>query len=301
MKNRKRDWRRKPKIAVIVPIHNGLLETRCFIQSYTDSLQKSGMQDRVRLFIADDGSIDGSCDWIRANHADAYVLKGDGTLWWSASINIVLEHISAQEFSHFLLFNNDNLVDSNFFSVLEKILDKDGYRRIISSKVINLHPWPYVINAGITFDRKKARYLWNSDLDKECICNTAAGMGTLIPMEVIERIGCFDAKGFPQKSGDTDFFLRAEQSSFLVHYYPELIVHNNNKQTGFCDNNSLRGIFNAYSFPKGYMNLKVDFRLFWRHGNKFGAIYRILSINCRFIGRGMAKIIRNKLFKSKKQ
>ena len=207
-------------------------------------------------------------------------------------MNMGLRHIMSRGFTHFLLFNNDNIVQLNYFDTLEKAINEIGNDRIVSSKVINTYPKEYVIYGGITFDRRKSRYIVNKDADEAIDVNTAGGMGVLIPLSVIQKVGLFDETNFPQKSGDTDFYLRAEKIGEYVQYWPSLVVYNDNSISGYSGNTSIQAIKNAYSFPKGYMNLKVDFKLFLRHGNSFWSIYRIIKKNIIFLTIGIIRIIK---------
>lgn len=284
----------KIKIATIVPIHNELELTKKFIASYYEALYNSSITNHVALVIVDDGSSDGSAHWIEEFYPKITMLRCNGNLWWSGSVNMALSYIQNKQFTHFLLFNNDNLLDNNYFNNLIKAMEIIGTDKIISSKVFNMYPRKNIIYDGITFNRKRAIYYHNVNSDEVAIVNTAGGMGVLIPVFVINKIGFFDQKTFPQKSGDTDFYLRAERAGFRVYYYPHLIVYNDNRISGYSDNSTFQGIKNAYTYPKGYMNLKIDFKLYLRHGSKLWSIYRLIKNNIFFLTKGIIKIIINK-------
>jgi GT2 family glycosyltransferase len=277
-------------IATIVPIHNELESTKRFLSSYYASLDRSTAKDRCSLFIVDDGSTDGTFEWVTEFHPEIKILRGDGNLWWSGSVNMALRYIDDKPFTHFLLFNNDNIVDSYFFRNLYKAIDEIGYNKIISSKVINIYPEEHIGNGGVIFDRNKVKYIKNTNSDNRAIINTSGGMGVLIPLDIIHNIGPFNAVSFPQKSGDTDFFLRAEKAGRQVNYYPDMKVYNDNSITGFSDNSTFRGLIRAYSFPKGYMNLGVDLKLYLAHGNHWWALYRVVENNIVFISLSLVRI-----------
>jgi len=282
-----------PEIAAIVPVHNQLESTKKFLLSFYTSLDWSSAKGHCSLFIIDDGSTDGTYEWISEFHQEIIILRGDGGLWWSGSVNLALKHIINKPFSHFLLFNNDNILHLDYFTNLMTVIHSVGKHKIISSKVFNIYPEEHVIYGGITFNGNKSKYIANKNPNIPAIVNTAGGMGVLIPLEVIQRVGFFNAKNFPQKSGDTDFYLRAEKVGMKVHYQPCLVVYNDNSITGFSDNSSFRGLAQAYSFPKGYMNLKVDLKLFLSHGNPFWAVYRVLKNNLIFIVVGLVRIVKS--------
>jgi len=280
-------------IATIVPIHNGWEFTEKFLISYYKSLSLSPIKDKCTLIIVDDGSTDGSVEWISEHYPDVRVLRCSGDLWWSASINMALNHIRDMTFTHFLLFNNDNILDINYFSNLHTAIHTIGNDKIISSKVINTFPAEYVIYGGITYDRKRSNYISNKDPQAPAVVNTAGGMGVLIPLAVIDKVGLFDAANFPQKSGDTDFFLRADMKGIGVNYYPDLVVYNDNRISGYSDKSTIKGVRDAYSYPKGYMNIMIDLKLFLRHGNNFWGIYRVIKSNVIFLSTGLVRIIRS--------
>lgn len=278
-------------IAAIVPIHNELESTKKFLRSYYNNLARSSLTENCMLIIVDDGSTDGSGEWISEHYPQITVLRSDGSLWWSGSVNMALRFIQQMPMTHFLLFNNDNTLENNYFSSLLIAITEIGHNKIISSKVVNIYPEHHIGNGGVIFDRKRSKYVNNEHPGEKAVVNTAGGMGVLVPVSVVQKIGLFDAINFPQKSGDTDFFLRSEKEGYLVHYCPNLIVYNDNSITGHSENTSIKGIINAYSYPKGYMNLKVDFKLFSRHGNIFWSIYSIIKKNILFLSIGIIRII----------
>jgi GT2 family glycosyltransferase len=281
----------RTRIALVVPIHNGLSSTQRFLAALHSALELSVLRECCTLHIVDDGSSDGSASWITDNAPDAILHRGDGTLWWSGAVNLALETILTGDYSHLLLFNNDNIPRLDYFSTLAEVLDQAGTDQVIAPKVINTFPTDHLIYGGVTFSRRSARYIVNPTPEMARRVNTAGGMGVLVPLQAIRKAGLFDAKHFPQKSGDTDFYLRAERAGYHVQYCPSLVVYNDNRTTGFSDNTSFRGMLLAYTYPKGYMNLKVDARLLFRHANPVAAILELLRRNGMFLGYGLLRIM----------
>ena len=279
-------------ICVIVPIHNGLNETKEMLLSLYKSIVTSDYNKYIKVIFIDDGSSDGSSKWIEVNYPDVEILKGDGNLWWSGSVNKGIKKAIEYGYSHILLFNNDNIIDKNFITEIFIAIKKFGSNVIISSKVYDLFPNKHLRYFGEFFNRKTSLFDKNTKPDNSMKVNTAGGMGVLIPISVIKIVGNFDAKSFPMKHGDSDLYLRAEKKNIKMFYNPKCIIYNNNEISGFKSNKSVKDIIKAYSYPKGYMNLSTEFKFYSRHSSDIIiGIYRILIANIKFITHGLAKMI----------
>ena len=125
------------KIALVFPIHNNLEYTKkgladiyhCFMANPEDKLP-------INIVITDDGSTDGSYEWIHANYPNVILLKGNGNLWWSGGMNMAVKYVLDNlNMEYILLWNNDISPDKNYFKNLFKILGNMDSRTIICSKI----------------------------------------------------------------------------------------------------------------------------------------------------------------------
>ena len=93
-----------PKVAVVIPAHDGLeLTRRCL------SALEAQRPAEFETVLVDDGSTDGTTDYVRTRHPDVTVLRRDGTLWWSGAVNAGCRHAIAHGADVVVLFNNDNV------------------------------------------------------------------------------------------------------------------------------------------------------------------------------------------------
>ena len=70
-------------IPFVIPVHNRLNYTKECLHIFNELKENSFFQNNhVQIVIVDDGSTDGTGDWIRANYPDVIVLEGDGNLWY---------------------------------------------------------------------------------------------------------------------------------------------------------------------------------------------------------------------------
>ena len=79
-------------IYVVIPVHN----RKDFTRNCLLSLQKQSFQ-AFEVVIVDDGSTDGTAEMLREEFPELPVLKGDGNLWWTASVNMGIKYALEQE------------------------------------------------------------------------------------------------------------------------------------------------------------------------------------------------------------
>ena len=75
------------EIAILLPVFNNLDFTRSTLE------ELGGLRDGVdganfNIVLIDDGSTDGTSEWVQQNHPEVILLHGDGNLWWSGAINM---------------------------------------------------------------------------------------------------------------------------------------------------------------------------------------------------------------------
>ena len=102
-------------------------------------LQLEELKDNVvsfQVIVIDDGSLDGSGDWIRSNYPKVLITEGDGNLWWSGSINEGARlAFKDNETTHVLWWNNDIIPEKDYFRNLVEILGGLEDNVIIGSKI----------------------------------------------------------------------------------------------------------------------------------------------------------------------
>ena len=104
-------------IYVVVAVHNRWPFTEQFLASL--DTQRLPSKTNVRVVVVDDGSTDGTNRRLR-ERTDTSVLHGDGTLWWSGSIDLALSAIRGELNSGDFVYlgNNDTVLDSDHLAAL---------------------------------------------------------------------------------------------------------------------------------------------------------------------------------------
>jgi GT2 family glycosyltransferase len=206
-------------VAIIVPVHNRLAHTQRLLAQLRESDHAEAL-----VVVVDDGSTDGTTEYLRAHEQDVVVIPGSGELWWSGAANAGCAHALEHGAQVLILFNNDNTaMSANCVAELARSVDETGgcVGSVVlfsgTNRVLNAGGnlvWP---TRGLELRDAGARY----DQEVRVVeCDWLAGMSLAFPSELFTALSGFDADAFPQYYGDADFTLRAGQSgrSCVVSY-----------------------------------------------------------------------------------
>jgi GT2 family glycosyltransferase len=282
------------KVAIVIPVHNGLEYTRHCVATLKERIAPLNKQKNIQysLIVIDDGSSDGTADWIVTNHPDIILLKGDGSLWWSGGVTKGARHaLEALHYNWILLWNNDVVPDDNYFLKLSKLIQTSEGDEIIGSKVCDLSDPNKIWSMGGFYNPKTGRK-YMLGLDKSVgnnsndpiECDWLTGMGTLIPQKVFHRIGYWNSKDFPQYFGDTDFTYRAKKHGFRLIVDPRLVLYNDTENTGFIHQGSLKKLIQSLVSIRSKYNLQKELKFYQLHAKSPLAYIHILSKYTRYIG-----------------
>ena len=279
------------KISILIPVYNRLEITKIGIVSIEAGMSYyrvhgSGLID-FQIIIADDGSTDGTSEWLKENYPKIHIQTGNGNLWWSGSINLAARYALEQlNTDYVLLWNDDLVLKEDYFVQLESALQVPGMENaIISSKIYYQDPPDLIFNCGGVFNFKNGKRdqigynCKDNGIDFQEIqyCDCTGGMGVLIPAIVFEKIGYFDDKVFPQYYGDYDFSLRAKKKGFVICCHPALQLWNDRRQTSIShDGSFVNYVKSLFSLRSSY-NISKDIRFYYRFTNPFSGLLRILE------------------------
>lgn len=68
-------------IHIIIPVHNRLN----FTIDCLNSLKKQDIYNQFNLIVVDDGSTDGTSEYLKKNFPEVKILNGDGSLYWGGA------------------------------------------------------------------------------------------------------------------------------------------------------------------------------------------------------------------------
>lgn len=209
----------------------------------------------IKTYIVDDGSTDGTADFIKSKYKNITVLFGNGKLWWTGAIYWGVEEIlkNASQEDFILTINNDCQFNKDYIANL--IRESLSYHRaIVGSLIIDIHSKTKIADAGVQIDWPKCQLIplgpqSTKDLPKNISVqeniDTLSTKGTLYPLEVFQKIGNFDKKHLPHYISDYEFACRAKRAGFKIVLSYNCKVYNNISRTGIGEK-----LPDSFSFPQ---------------------------------------------------
>lgn len=264
-------------IAVLIPVHNRIETTKQGLVSLQKSLEyykeNGKRQLLVQIIVVDDGSTDGTSQWISSNYKDIELLRGNGDLWWTGAINRGADYaIITLKSDYLLLWNDDVHPDQEYFLIVENLIENGHCNNtVIGSKIVFANSPEKIWSAGGFFNRFTGNFGMNS---KNGItgqpfieCDWQPGMGTLIPVKSITSLGIkWDEKRFPHYHGDSDFTLRCRSKGMKIVTCMDLVLFNNTETTGLTRKRDLADVMTSFRSLRSIYNLRINFRFYSRHG-----------------------------------
>lgn len=282
-------------IAILIPVFNHIEFTKKCIQGLNQLVVNGIFKNtNYRVIVIDDGSTDGTSDWLKQNHPELTVLQGNGDLWWSGGINMGAEYaISELEVDYLLLWNNDIKPADDYFIRLDELLSTFDNQTIAGSKILyDAQDQKDVIwSFGGFFNPrtgKKSMLAYNlpdsSEFAQQEPVDWLPGMGTLVPKEIIREIGWWDAEIFPQYHGDSDFTFRAKTAGYKIISFPQLNLWNDKTSSGLKHGGTFKGLRRALTDRRSNSNLRDNFRFYRRHASSVLAYRALLGYYMIYFG-----------------
>ena len=209
------------EISIIVPNFNG----KQFLKTGLDSIKRQNYSF-YEVIIVDNGSSDGSAQYIHENYPEFTLIQNKENLGFAAAVN---QGIKASDADYVFLLNNDVELEANSISNLLKCIEKDENIFAVSSKMIQYDDRSKMDDAGdeytiLGWTRKvgdgKSPDLYTAKRETFSACAGAA----LYRKSILDKIGYFDENFFAYME-DVDISYRARINGYKCIYCPEAVVY----------------------------------------------------------------------------
>ena len=212
-------------VNVIIPVFNRINATKKIISN----LRVQNTTEEIKILIIDDGSNDGTSEWL-SSQEDLFFLRGNGKLLWGGAIDLGINYIIKNHpyDDWILLINNDVEIKKNYVDNLLKIAKKN-YPAAVGSIVKNKKN--EIISFGPKIDPLKleVKEIYRKDkvfYKKSILKNVDAlsGRGVIYPLKSIIEVKGLNSKIFPHYFGDYSLSMKIKKKGYKLITSLEAIV-----------------------------------------------------------------------------
>jgi len=281
-------------VALIMPVHNGLVHLKRFLPAVENAINNASNDTEVRysIIITDDGSTDGTSEWLKKNHPEIHIVKGNGDLWWSGGVTKGTKYaIENLKPDGILLWNNDILPHDSYFQRLSARIEKINNNVILGSTICDLSVPDKIWSMGGIFNpRTGKKYMLGLDKKppanayKDIEADWLTGMGTYIPSNVFQTIGYWNAKDFPQYFGDADFTYRAKKQGFKLIVDPTLILYNDTENSGMLHQGSYKKLIESFFSIRSKYNIQKEIKFYRMYATSPLPCFYLFGKYFRYVG-----------------
>jgi len=259
----------KKHVSIVIPNWNG----KEFLKECLESIKKNTKYSNYKTVIIDNGSTDGSQEFIEKNYPPIQLIKMKTNKGISESLNVAIKFSFKKNKSDYIyILNNDVKMKENWLKEAINVAEMGEKIGIVGSKQFNFKGIPVICAGWIKMFKMK--YYFGSQ-NKEV--GWVSGAGMLIKRAVFERVGMFDEDYHPIYYEETDFEKRALEKGFKIVHCPSSIFLHKGGATSEKLNITQKASFSFYRnriryffkhYPKIFFIPRMTKDFFWAIKNK---------------------------------
>lgn len=233
---------------VVIPNWNG----KDLLGACLDSLRAQSVA--VRVIVVDNGSVDGSVEFIKKNYPEVTLIELDYNHGFAGGVNVGIRHALELGADFVALFNNDAEADRHWLRQLVKAAEEQPKAGIVTSKFMRIDKkhldstGDFYSIYGLPFPRGRNQPDTGQYDDQREIF-AASGGASLYRAKMLAEVGLFDEDYFAYYE-DVDISFRARLAGWNVLYEPTAIAYHHLSATS----NKL-GTFSLYHSSKNFVLL----------------------------------------------
>lgn len=203
-------------ICIVIPVHNRKNFTReCLLSLESQTI----LADYI--IVVDDGSTDGTKKMIYTEFPEVILMEGNGSLFWTAAINMGIRAAMSLKADYILTLNNDTVASPDLVEMM-MLHAEQSPAILLGALDINMKSKKAYYGGELFNWRSGASTYLLNILKKEeqhglHEVSLFPARGLLVPRVVFETIGLFEEKQLPHYLADYDFTQRARKKGFKIY------------------------------------------------------------------------------------
>jgi hypothetical protein len=262
------------KTAVVILNWNGLV----FLKMFLGTVIKYSIDNETSVFVADNGSTDGSPEWIAENFSEVKLIRLGKNHGFAGGYNLALNQIDAR---YFVLLNSDIEVTQDWLRPLVRFMDNNPDVASCQPKVLSYNQKDHFEHAGAAgcfidkfgYPFCRGRVITKVEKDTGQYDNQinifwSSGACMIVKSEAWKKCGGFDDDFFAHME-EIDLCWRFHKAGYRVCFLPESVIYH------------IGGGTLSYNSPfKTYLNFRNSLFLLYKNlpDNKLTSVLFIRRI-----------------------
>lgn len=211
-----------PRISVVIPNWNGM-EHLPLCLAALESQTLTGFE----TVVVDNGSTDGSLQFIREEHPQVRVVELEGNLGFPAAVNA---GIRASDSEYVVLLNNDTRAENGWLERLVSAMDETPAAGFGASKILRYDPPHPIDSVGDGYSLWKGggynvgAFESRANYSDRAWVFGACAAAAIYRRAMFDEIGGFD-EDFFLNFEDVDLSMRAQLAGYRCLYVPDAVVY----------------------------------------------------------------------------
>ena len=262
------------KTAIVILNWNGI----GFLKMFLGVVVKYSMDNETLVCVADNGSTDGSPEWVAENFSEVKLIKMDKNHGFAGGYNLAINQLDAK---YFVLLNSDIEVTENWLHPLVSFMDNNPDVASCQPKILSYYQKDHFEHAGAAgcfidkygYPFCRGRIINKTEKDNGQYDNQinvfwSSGACMIVRSEAWKKCGGFDADFFAHME-EIDLCWRFHKAGYRVCFLPGSVIYH------------VGGGTLPYSSPfKTYLNFRNSLFLLYKNlpDNKLHTILFIRRI-----------------------